>query len=548
MSPSSPKSSKRAAPAPNAEPLEPSASRRREGAFAWALPWFAPAVFLALWWIVSELGLFPPILLPSPQAVFSRAWQLLASGELFEHAATSLARVFAGFLISSTLALACAFLFHALPRAERAASLVFEALRVVPPLSLVPLLILWLGIDEAPKLAIVILASFFPIYLSSFDALRSTDRSYASLARILGLSSAERIRHVLLPGAAPGILTGLRLGFGYAWRALVGAELIAAASGLGYLIEDASMLAKTDIVMVGILSIAVLGVACDALFRRVLERFLPGRSRKAGKPVTSKAASTSAADLRRATADDAQLPGIDIARLRAGYPDAQGIVERPTIDGLSLALRPGTITALLGRSGCGKTTLLKVIAGLLPASGGRVTFSSGKRPLLGMVFQAPTLLPWKTVRENVRLALLGEPVSQADARVDEVLALVGLLARAEDYPQNLSGGQQQRVGFARALARSPKLLLMDEPFGALDAITRSELQRESIRIFASTRMTVLMITHDVREAVAMADRIAVMAEGTIAASFDLKMPQPRRLTDPKVAALEERILAELLSR
>ena len=180
---------------------------------------------------------------------------------------------------------------------------------------------------------------------------------------------------------------------------------------------------------------------------------------------------------------------------------------------------------------------MKVIAGLLPASGGRVTFSSGKRPLLGMVFQAPTLLPWKTVRENVRLALLGEPVSQADERVDEVLALVGLLARAEDYPQNLSGGQQQRVGFARALARSPKLLLMDEPFGALDAITRSELQRESIRIFASTRMTVLMITHDVREAVAMADRIAVMAEGTIAASFDLEMPQPRRLTDPKVAAL-----------
>ena len=308
------------------------------------------------------------------------------------------------------------------------------------------------------------------------------------------------------------------------------------------------MLERPVVVMVGILSIAVLGVACDALFRRVLERFLPGRSRKAAKPVTSKAASTSAADLRRAAADDAQLPGIDIARLRAGYPDAQGIVERLTIDGLSLALRPGTITALLGRSGCGKTTLLKVIAGLLPASGGRVTFSSGKRPRLGMVFQAPTLLPWKTVRENVRLALLGEPVSQADARVDEVLALVGLLDRAEDYPQNLSGGQQQRVGFARALARSPKLLLMDEPFGALDAITRSELQRESIRIFASTRMTVLMITHDVREAVAMADRIAVMAEGAIAASFDLNMPQPRRLTDPKVAALEERILAELLSR
>ena len=140
-----------------------------------------------------------------------------------------------------------------------------------------PLLILWLGIDEAPKLAIVVLASFFPIYLSALTALRSVSSKYKELAQMLGLTESARVQEILLPGAAPGILTGLRLGFGYAWRALVGAELIAAASGLGYLIEDASSLARTDVVMVGILTIAGLGILCDQLFRRGAEGWTKSR-------------------------------------------------------------------------------------------------------------------------------------------------------------------------------------------------------------------------------------------------------------------------------
>lgn len=539
---------------PNIQAPEP--ERTSQGAanrahIRWRLlPWALPALLVLFWWLAAEAAIFPPILLPAPQTVFSRALDLLSSGELFRHAGTSLARVAAGFLISAALALGSAFLFYRHAASERAASIIFESLRIIPPLSLVPLLILWLGIDEAPKLAIVVLASFFPIHLSALDALKATGGRFAALSSVLGLSEREHFRHILLPGAAPGIFTGLRLGFGYAWRALVGAELIAAASGLGYLIEDASMLARTDVVMVGILTIAVLGVVCDALFRRLLEGCLP--QKRAAAPAD--AASDRRAVTKATGAPPAlPLPAVDIKSLRAGYADASGEVRRMPLADVTLRLERGAVTALLGRSGCGKTTLLKVIAGLLPAASGRVRFEypegapADAKPVLGVVFQTPMLLPWKTVRENVELALLPLAPEERRAKAESALALAGLLDRAQDWPQNLSGGQQQRVGFARALARSPQLLLMDEPFGALDALTRSELQLECVRIFAETKMTVLMITHDVREAVAMADRIALMARGVIESVVDVPAIKPRRLSDPATAAFEERILGRLMT-
>lgn len=234
-----------------------------------------PLLILGLWWFVTQGGAIPAILLPPPADVGRAALDLFSSGEGFRHAGTSLLRVFAGYGISSLAALTLAAVLARSPKLEAGAHVVLESLRVVPPLSLIPLLILWLGIDEAPKLAIVVLASFFPIYLSTIAALKAAEVRYGELADYLALTPSERLRHVLLPGAAPQILTGLRLGFGYAWRALVGAELIAASSGLGYLIEDAGALMHTDVVMVGILTIALLGVGLDTLYKRLIERLVP---------------------------------------------------------------------------------------------------------------------------------------------------------------------------------------------------------------------------------------------------------------------------------
>ncbi|WP_295479753.1 ATP-binding cassette domain-containing protein [uncultured Sutterella sp.] len=513
-----------------------------------------PLLLLLLWWGVTAAGAVPPLLLPGPEAVARRFMTLLASGELLRHAAVSMARVFSGFLLSAATALLLALLFCRHPKVEGAFSLTLEALRVVPPLSLVPLLILWLGIDEAPKLAIVVLASFFPVHLSALSAMRSVRSGYLDLSRVLGLSGAQTVRHILLPGAAPGIITGLRLGFGYAWRALVGAELIAAASGLGYLIEDASSLARTDVVIVGILTIAGLGILCDALFRRaarVLTPWTAPEGSRRRKPAASASCAPQCAEEPARTEPQADLrktlPGIELDHLTVGYPGG----GRPPVEDLTLTIAPGRITALLGRSGCGKTTLMKAVAGLLPVRDGAVRFTGEVRPKTAMVFQEPTLLPWKTVRGNVAAALfaqLGDRAALTDPRVDEALRLVGLEGRASSLPGELSGGQQQRVGFARALAAGPDVLLMDEPFGALDALTRRELQDESTAVFARRRMTVLMITHDVREAVRMADAAVILREGAAPEVFPVDLPHPRRLSDPGVAALEEGILDVLMRR
>lgn len=524
-----------------------SAPRRPSFARSLALKLIAPAALFALWWAASAWGAFPPLLLPGPEAVARRAWTLLSTGELLRHAAVSIARVFSGFALSSCLALLAAFALYRSKRLEEAASPILESLRVIPPLSLVPLLILWLGIDEAPKLAIVILASFFPVHLSALSALKSTHGRYLELSAVLGLSRAEADRHILIPGAAPGILTGLRLGFGYAWRALVGAELIAAGSGLGYLIEDASLLAKTDVVIVGILTIAILGTAFDALFQRLASHWLPGRQGRRARAQTAAAPARSAAEDIGADAPR-PLCGIRTRALSLSYPNG-----RQPVKSLSAFFPAGEVTALLGRSGCGKTTLLKAFAGLLQPAGGSLAFEAAEgqgaaaRPVIGLVFQEPTLLPWKTAKENVMLALLHEPEAEAERRALEALELAGLADRADDYPESLSGGQQQRVGFARALVRKPDILLMDEPFGALDALTRAELQAESIRIFERARMTVVLVTHDVREAVRMADRLAVLSNGRLIFEEAVDAPKPRRIGDPVCTALEERVLGILMA-
>lgn len=520
----------------------PPGAERRSGLRRF-LPVLLPAVILLGWWLVTSSGAVPALLLPGPGAVAKRFLSLLDSGELLTHAAVSMGRVFAGFLLSASAALGLALLLYRRPLWESALSLVLEALRVIPPLSLVPLLILWLGIDEAPKLAIVVLASFFPIYLSALTALRSVSSKYRELAQMLGLTESARVQEILLPGAAPGILTGLRLGFGYAWRALVGAELIAAASGLGYLIEDASSLARTDVVMVGILTIAGLGILCDQLFRRGAEGWtksrLNRRRKSSGGQTALETAPPSAADPERS------LWGIAFEGLVVSYPG----LTQPPVNHLTLSIAPGSVTAVLGRSGCGKTTLLKAPAGAVLFTSSNA--SGRTHPKVAMVFQEPLLLPWKTVRENAALALsarTGEALSEAckSAAVTQALTLAGIADLAERFPAELSGGQQQRAGLARALSAEPDVLLMDEPFGALDALTRLELQDETRALFNRQRMTVLMITHDVREAVRMADRAVVLRGGSAAADHSLLMPFPRRFSDPAVGAAEEGLLAELL--
>jgi NitT/TauT family transport system ATP-binding protein len=208
------------------------------------------------------------------------------------------------------------------------------------------------------------------------------------------------------------------------------------------------------------------------------------------------------------------------------------------VDRVSVDVHAGEFVCLVGASGCGKSTLLSMVAGLDRPTAGSVAVNEGRPALM---FQEPALLPWLTVRDNVELPLKLQKVDKAArrARVEELLQLVHLGAFASKRPHELSGGMRQRVALARALAQTTRVLLMDEPFAALDAITRDVLHEDLARIHASTGITVLFVTHNVREAVRLGDRVVMLSSrpGRVVAEWDVQIDGPRRIESPDVGAL-----------
>jgi NitT/TauT family transport system ATP-binding protein len=207
----------------------------------------------------------------------------------------------------------------------------------------------------------------------------------------------------------------------------------------------------------------------------------------------------------------------------------------PVLDGVDLHVPDRGITAIVGPSGSGKSTLLRLIAGLLVPDGGSVAVGGrpvqGPDPAIGLVFQEPRLLPWRTAIENVAypLVLAGRPRPERRARARELMTLFGLAGFEEAYPSQLSGGMAQRVGVARALVLEPRVLLLDEPFGALDALTRDQLDTEVLRLWERMDMTILLVTHSIPEAVFLADRVVVLSPrpGRVVADVPVELPRPR---------------------
>ncbi|WP_343607290.1 ATP-binding cassette domain-containing protein [Roseateles sp.] len=215
--------------------------------------------------------------------------------------------------------------------------------------------------------------------------------------------------------------------------------------------------------------------------------------------------------------------------------------ERQVLRGVDLRVEAGEFVAVIGRSGCGKSTLLRLLAGLdLPSAG---TLAAGEASATRFMFQEARLLPWAKVVDNVALGLDGE---DARERALKALAQVGLADRAGEWPARLSGGQRQRVALARALVHAPKLLLLDEPLGALDALTRIDMQRLIESLWTRHGFTALLVTHDVAEAVALADRVLLIEDGRLALDLRIDLPRPRR-RDAAFAALEQRLLDRVLS-
>ena len=244
------------------------------------------------------------------------------------------------------------------------------------------------------------------------------------------------------------------------------------------------------------------------------------------------------------TEREVHAPAVDAVRLSGvskAYPGGTLALDR-----VDLTVAPGEFVCLVGASGCGKSTLLNLVAGLDPASAGQIDVAGGHAALM---FQEPALFPWLKVGQNVEapLKLRGVGRSDRQARARELLATVHLADVADKRPHQLSGGMRQRVALARTLAQESNVLLMDEPFAALDAMTRDTLHDELERIWRERSLTVLFVTHNVREAVRLGDRIGLRASrpGRVIEEFAVDVPRPRRLESPEVAGIAARVTDRL---
>ncbi|MEW6459967.1 aliphatic sulfonate ABC transporter permease SsuC [Ectopseudomonas khazarica] len=250
-----------------------------------AAPWALPLALLAAWQLAAGNGLLSSRILPAPGAVLEAGWQLLVSGEIWRHLAVSGQRAASGFLIGGAIGLLLGFVTGLSQWGERFLDSSVQMIRNVPHLALIPLVILWFGIDEAAKIFLVALGTLFPIYLNTYHGIRNVDPALVEMARSYGLSGFALFRQVILPGALPAILVGVRFALGFMWLTLIVAETISANSGIGYLAMNAREFLQTDVVVLAILLYAVLGKLADVAARgleRVWLRWHPAYQAKAG--------------------------------------------------------------------------------------------------------------------------------------------------------------------------------------------------------------------------------------------------------------------------
>lgn len=411
------------------------------------------------------------------------------------------------------------------------------------------------------------LGVFFPIYLNTLHGIRTVDPQLIEMGRIYGMSDGELFRRVIFPGALPSIFVGIRFALGIMWLTLIVAETIAASSGLGYMAMQAREFMLIDVVVLSILIYALLGKLADSA-SRLLERATlswhpPSRNvesdmqtaLRTSLPETELASRANFAPAARVARQERQeqqerqvytsgLP-LSIRGLRKSFG------ENEVLRGIDLHIPAGQFVAVVGKSGCGKSTLLRLIAGLEKIDAGSISFgdAAAVQPEdIRVMFQEPRLLPWARVLSNVEVGLGRDRASgDAQSRAEKALAEVGLTDKRDQWPSVLSGGQKQRVALARALVSRPRVLAFDEPLGALDALTRISMQRLLERVWRDQGFTAILVTHDVAEAVALADRVLVIDEGRIAHDVTVNAVRPRERGSAELASLEGSILNHLLS-
>ena len=241
---------------------------------------YIPFMLLILWSLGAMTGHINHYILPAPMDIAVTAMQLGQSGVLFKHLSISFYRVIVGFLLTFAVAFPLAVILGMKRNMNAYFDPLLAFIRHIPPIACIPILILWFGIGEPPKIMIIILATFFPIFLNTLHGVLGCDEKLLEVGRVFGFKPREQFYRIILPSALPSVIIGMRLGFGYSWRALIGAELIAASSGIGYMIIDAEQISRPDIIIVGIIMIGVCGYIIDYIFLKLTSWFMPWEDRR----------------------------------------------------------------------------------------------------------------------------------------------------------------------------------------------------------------------------------------------------------------------------
>ncbi len=497
--------------------------------------WLPPLALLLLWQSASSAEWVDPAILASPLEVARATWSGALDGSLPGALFDSLKRTLGGLLLGGGLGFLGGLLLGLWRPAERFFGPTFAALRQVAIFAWVPLLTAWFGLGEPAKLTFVAIAAFFPLLLATQRGIASLPPSLGEAARVLRLGPWRRLLRLVLPGAAPSVFAGLRLALIYAWLGTIGAEyFMPSDGGIGSLMIGAQQLFRMDLIGAGMLLVGLTGALLNA-----------------PRPTHRSARHALETRMNAFTAPATGTPLVSFRQVRKHFAVDGRRLE--AIQQFDLEIGEGEFIAIVGASGCGKSTLLRLLIGLdrdydgeIRVDGRPIAGIGGER---GIVFQEHRLFPWLTVQQNVALGLVNEALGETDkaARIDEYIRLVGLHGFERAYPHQLSGGMAQRVAIARGLVASPRLLLLDEPFSALDALTRQQLQEELLAIRRRTRITTLLVTHDVEEALYLADRVVVMEPrpGRIRRVVEVGLTHPRERGGFDFLRQREALLHEL---
>lgn len=514
------------------------------------LPLLASTLSFFVLWQTVAWAVHSPYL-PGPAAVARALREALTSRDFLgftigQHVGSSLLRIVYGYTLAVVIAVPLGLLAGWFKPLETFLSPWIEMTRPIPPLAWIPFAIVFFG-SPFDAVFIVLLASFFPIFLNTATGVKSVDPLLVDAGRTLGARGRFLFTRVVVPAASGHISAGLRLALGYAWMSIVAAEILGVkGGGLGIYLWTMHEVGRFDAVFAGMTIVGVLGL----LLTRGVDGFARRLDARAGRAHTLPATPTNGViglgpRLAPAGVKPLAPKGLEIERLSMTFGGLEALRD------VTLSVAPGEFVCVVGPSGCGKTTLLRVIAGLTPPLAGEVRANgsrlNGPAPERGVVFQEYALFPWLSVQQNVAFGLEARGVKRAAESevVRDYVQLVGLAGFEHYRPNQLSGGMRQRAAIARALANQPAIMLMDEPFGSLDAQSRCAMQAELLRVWGQTRQTIIFVTHSVEEAVFLGDRVVVLSgrPGRVLEDVPIRLPRLRVRTSPEFNDLRAKIMA-----